>query len=64
MKTPSRRDHPRPIERPVQPISRGKSGSVGRWAFNLATESLYALSSGEGLRRVAYRRADGSLRFL
>ncbi|MCE0482693.1 MAG: hypothetical protein LV479_00465 [Methylacidiphilales bacterium] len=41
-----------------------KGAKEGRWAFNLASESLFALGSTEGARRVAYRTATGELRFL
>ncbi len=39
-------------------------GKEGRWAFNLASESLFTLGSAESPRRVAYRTATGELRFL
>jgi hypothetical protein len=38
--------------------------AAGSWAFNLATESLFALGSSEAVRRVAYRTSDGRIRFL
>jgi hypothetical protein len=38
--------------------------STGSWAFNLASESLFALGSSEAVRRVVYRTADGRIRFL
>ena len=41
-----------------------KTSREGRWAFNLASESLFALGSTETARRAAYRTATGELRFL
>ncbi len=38
--------------------------SSGRWAFDLASERLFALGSPDGFRRVAYRAALGEIRFL
>jgi len=64
MKTPVRRDHPRATVRRSQAGCCGQGGSAGRWAFNLASENLFALGSTEALRRAAYRTADGNLRFL
>ena len=64
MKTPPRRDRSRATARPNQAGCRTSSGSVGRWAFNLASENLFALGSTDAIRRVAYRTADGHLRFL
>jgi hypothetical protein len=43
---------------------RARKKDSGRWAFNLATESLFALGSSEAVFRVAYRTADGRLRLL
>ncbi len=36
----------------------------GRWAFNLASERLFALGSTERIRRGAYLTAQGEMRFL
>jgi hypothetical protein len=47
-----------------QRSSRAARGTTGSWAFNLASESLFALGSSEAVRRVAYRTADGRIRFL
>jgi hypothetical protein len=44
--------------------NRASKKKTGRWAFNLATESLYALQSGEAVLRVAYRKPNGELRYL
>ena len=41
-----------------------KKKQEDRWAFNLASETLFALGSSESARRVAYRSSDGELRFL
>ena len=64
MKKPTRRDHPSEASRRSPQACHKKSGSTGSWAFNLASESLFALGSTERARRVAYRGADGELRFL
>jgi hypothetical protein len=60
MKKSSRRDHPSEPPRRSQRDCR----QDGRWSFNLASESLFALGTTESARRVAYRTADGQLRFL
>jgi len=64
MKKTSRRDHPsEPTHRSHKAFRHG-GGSEGRWEFNLASESLFALGSSDGLRRAAYRTSGGELRFL
>jgi len=64
MKKPSRRDHPGETSRGSQRDGRKNGGKEGAWAFNLASESLFALGATEQARRVAYRTATGELRFL
>ena len=64
MKNPSRRDSPRATARRSHGDCPDVTGSVGRWAFSLATESLFPLGSTESARRAAYRSADGQIRFL
>ncbi len=64
MKKPSRREHPEEPSRPNKREESKKGSKKGGWAFNLASESLFALGSTEGARRVAYRTASGELRFL
>jgi hypothetical protein len=64
MKKPSRRDQRGESSRRSQREERKHGSKKGGWAFNLASESLFALGSTEGARRVAYRTADGELRFL
>ncbi len=60
MKKHFRRDHSDETTR--HPSS--SAGSVGRWSFNLASESLFTLGATERTRRLAYRTATGELRFL
>jgi hypothetical protein len=65
MKKPIRHDHARSSSsRRSSPTYRGQDESLRRWAFNLASESLFPLGSTEQARRVAYRTANGELRFL
>jgi hypothetical protein len=64
MKKTSRPDHPGEASRRSPRDGRKKQGKDSRWVFNLASESLFALGSTEQARRVAYRTADGTLRFL
>jgi len=60
-KSSSQQNAPGPRSRRPSETASPKTGS---WAFNLATESLFALGSNEAVWRVAYRRANGDLRFL
>ena len=62
MKKPSLRDYPGENFHGKAGAKNG--GKEGRWAFNLASESLFALGSTEKARRVAYRTVTGELRFL
>lgn len=64
MKTLPRRDRPSATVRQSHRGCPASSGSVGRWAFNLASENLFALGSPEITHRAAYRTVDGHLRFL
>ncbi len=64
MKKPSRRDHPRATARRSQGDCQSQNGSVGPWEFNVASESLFPLGLPDGVHRVAYRTADGQVRFL
>jgi len=64
MKKPDRREHPSETPRRRQRDGRQNGGKEGRWSFNLASEIFFALGSTEHARRVAYRTADGELRFL
>ena len=64
MKKPIRPDHVRETFRPSPKDCPKSSGKEGRWSFNLASESLFTLGATESSRRVAYRTADGQLRFL
>jgi hypothetical protein len=64
MKKPSRPDHTSEASRRGPREGRNKQGKDNRWVFNLAGESLFALGSTDQARRVAYRTADGTLRFL
>ena len=64
MKKPSRPDRPSDASRRSPRECRKKEGGDSRWVFSLAGESLFALGSTEQARRVAYRTADGTLRFL
>ena len=61
MKKHFRRDHSDETTRHPAETS---AGSVGRWSFNLASESLFMLGATERTRRLAYRTATGELRFL
>jgi hypothetical protein len=64
MKKPSRRDHFGEFSHGSQRQGRPGAGSEGRWEFNLASESLFALGSIDSVRLAAYRTAAGELRFL
>ena len=64
MKKPTRPDHPSETSRRSSGQCRSEGAKDGRWSFNLATENLFALGSTENARRVAYRTANGELRFL
>ena len=64
MKKKSRHDHPSEASRRSHRDCRKQNGKDGRWVFNLASESLFPLGSTDRARRVAYRMADGTLRFL
>jgi len=64
MKKPSRSDQPSEPSRRNQQDCRKKSGSEGKWSFNLASESLFSLGAIGQARRVAYRTPTGELRFL
>jgi hypothetical protein len=64
MKKPPRPDHQGESSRRSPRDTRKKEGRDNRWVFNLAGESLFALGSTDQARRVAYRTADGTLRFL
>jgi hypothetical protein len=64
MKKTSRRDHPSEPSHRSRRDCHQKGGSEGRWEFNPASESLFALVSTEAGRRAAYRTTDGELRFL
>ncbi len=59
-----RRDHPGHPPRRNERDCRKNGAGDGRWAFNLASESLFSLGTTDKARRVAYRTADGQLRFL
>jgi hypothetical protein len=63
MKKPSRRDHPSEPSQRNRRECRQNGASEGRWEFNV-NGSLIALGSTEGMRRAAYRTADGEVRFL
>jgi len=64
MKKPARREPSSEPSRRPQRDEPKKIVKKGGWSFNLANESLFALGSTEGARRVAYRTATGELRFL
>jgi hypothetical protein len=64
MKKPSRPDHPGEAPRRTPQVRRKKEGKDNRWVFSLVGESLFSLGSTDQARRVAYRTADGTLRFL
>jgi hypothetical protein len=64
MKKPTRRNRARETNRPGRRGCLEKESGKGSWAFNLASDCLFALGSTERVRRVAYRGPDGQLRFL
>jgi len=64
MKKLSPRDHLGELSPAGQRHGRHNGGSEGRWEFNLAGGSLFALGSTGSVRRAAYRTAAGELRFL
>jgi len=64
MKKTARRDHPSETSRRSHRAYSQNGGKEGGWAFNLASENLFALGSTGPARRVAYRTATGELRFL
>ena len=64
MKKLSHRDYSGEFPHGNQRHVRQNGGSEGRWEFNPASESLFALGSIDSVRRAAYRTAAGELRFL
>ena len=60
MKNPSRRYAPRESSHRSAAACRTKGG----WAFNLASERLFAFGSIESGKRGAYLTAEGEMRFL
>jgi hypothetical protein len=60
MKKTNRRDEPSEASRRSPKGCLHESG----WAFNLATERLFSLGSLDGFQRMAYRTAQGDVRFL
>jgi hypothetical protein len=63
MKKTSRRDHRSESSHRSPRDCHQKGGSEGRWEFT-SSGSLFALGSIDAVRRVAYRNADGEMRFL